>query len=115
MASALKQLRSGMVFQALFGYHVGVVAAGLLLHPYKTVQEVVRKGIPGSAILLPFFIWILGFLVLRVFEHFLFSLLPYLGAWWFMFVWGTIFLLFWQLLLLYLFVRFNSSLKKIKS
>jgi hypothetical protein len=104
MAASLK---SGMVLQALFGYHVGVVAAGLLLHPYKTVQEVVRKGIPGSAILLPFFCWLIGFLILRTIEHFLFTLIPFLGFWWFLFVWGTSFLFFWQVLLLYLNWRFS--------
>ncbi len=110
MAITLKRLKMGMLLQALFGYHVGVVAVGLLLHPYKTVQEIVHKGIPGSAILLPFFIWTVGFLILRTLEHFLFALLPVLGFWWFSFVWGTLFLLFWQILLFYLFWRFSRYL-----
>lgn len=112
MASTLNQLKVGMVINALFGYHVGIVVAGLFLHPYKTVQDVVRKGIPGSAILLPSFCWALGMIVLRTLEHFLFKLLPFLGLWWFLFVWGTTFLLFWQVLLLYLIWRFSTNLGK---
>lgn len=113
MATALNKLQTGVILQAIFGYHVGVVSAGLLLHPYKTVQEIVRRGIPGSAIMLPTLIWIIGFLILRTLEHFLYGLLPALGFWWFIFVWGTVFLLFWQLMLLYLFIRFASSLGKL--
>lgn len=111
MASALKQLKMGMFFNAIFGYHVGVVALGLLLHPYKTVQEIIRSKLPGSSVLLPFGCWIIGFLVLRTMEHFLFALLPFLGLWWFLFIWGTVFLFFWQILLFYLFWRFARSLK----
>ncbi len=111
MALTLKQVKLGMVLQALFGYQVGVVAAGLLMHPYKTVQDVVRKGIPTSSIFFPSICWGAGFLLLRLLEHFLFSLLPFLGIWWFLFVWGTTFLFFWQVLLLYLFLRFSQALR----
>ena len=110
MAITLKQLQVGMVINALFGYHVGTVVVGLLAHPYKTVQNIVRKSIPSSSIFFPLVCWIVGMLLLRALEHYMWFVVPSLGLWWFLFVWGTTFLLFWQILLVYLFLRFSSVL-----
>lgn len=110
MASALKRLTSGVAINALFGYHVGGVLLGFLVHPYKTVQDMVRKRIPTPILFFPSLCWIAGFIVLRVTESLLWSFLPYLGMWLFLFVWGTFFLLFWQILLLYLYLRFSRVL-----
>lgn len=112
MALTLKRIKLGLAINALFGYHVSVVIAGLLVHPYQTVQDIVRKDIPATSILFPAFCWAGGLIILKLIEHFLWSNLPYLGLWWFLFVWGTLFLFFWQTLLLYLFIRFSKSLSR---
>jgi hypothetical protein len=95
-----------------FGYHLGAVLLGFLTHPYKTVQDVVRQRIPGTIIFFPLLIWIAGVVLLRASELILYKILPFLGFWWFLFVWYTVFLLFWQILLLYLFVRFSKSISE---
>lgn len=111
MAVTIRQLKIGMVVNALFGYRASVVVLGLLVHPYKTVQDVVRKGIPVGSIFFPLLCWIVGLILLRAIEHFLWILIPFLGVWWFLCVWGTVFLLLWQILLVYLFMRFSHSLR----
>src|SRR5258708_39008394 len=102
MAFTIRQIKLGLAINALFGYHVSVVIVGLFMHPYRTVQDIVRKGIPATSILFPSLCWITGFGILRLIEHFLWRIFPFLGFWWFLFVWGTLFLCLWQVLLLYL-------------
>jgi hypothetical protein len=89
----------------VFSYHVGSLLLGLLVHPYKTVQDIVRFGIPGTPIVFPLFCWVAGVFILRLIEFVVFSFVPYIGFWWFVFVWVTIFLLFWQILLVYIYLR----------
>ncbi len=112
MAFTIRQIKLGLAINALFGYHVSVTMVGLFMHPYQTVQDIVRKGIPASSVIFPTLCWIMGFLVLRLIEHVLWNIVPFLGFWWFLFLWGSLFLLFWQVLLLYLYLRFARSLSK---
>ena len=100
-----------MAFVLKFGYHLSSVSLGLFLHPYQTVQLTVRQRLPLAIIFLPSLIWLVAMLLLRFFEYILFFLMPYIGVWWFLFVFGTIFLALWQLLLAYLYLRFSSILK----
>lgn len=113
MAHSLKTyIREGISIQALFGYHIGAVILGLATHPYVTVQNIVRKKIPSSILLFPSICWISGIVLLRLLDHFLFSVLPYIGLWWFLFVWVTSFLFIWQFLLAYLFIRFSNVMRE---
>lgn len=104
------KLKTPVIINLLLGYNLGVVTLGFLTHPYKTVQNVVKRQLPAACILIPSFAWLVGFILLRTLEHVLFSLIPFIGFWWFLFVWVLLFTLMWQILLLYLFVRFILAL-----
>lgn len=112
MALTVKQIKVGVVVNTLFGYHASTTIVGLLAHPYNTVQDIVRESIPTVIIFFPVLCWVVGSFFLRLLEHFLFSILPFFGLWLFLFLWGTFFLLFWQILLAYLYVRFSKTLRE---
>ncbi|MEO8581549.1 MAG: hypothetical protein ABI425_03105 [Patescibacteria group bacterium] len=92
-------------------YSVLQASAGLLIHPYQTMQHLVEDKIfmwltflPILLVTLFFFIW---WLALQSF----FATIPYIGAWAFTLIWGGSFFVFWQVLLFYLFLRFLITLK----
>jgi hypothetical protein len=100
------------------GYWFSAYALGLLLHPYKSVREIVRAGQFRALFWTPFIYWIClwgisvillsvggGLLGLVGLGEFAKVLLNFFGfLWW----WITFFLLFWQILLVYLTWRFRG-------
>jgi len=104
-----------------FGYWFGAHSVGLLIHPYQSVRRIVRDNFYKPLVWLPSVTlviwWLLAFLVSRwnVLATLGLSFLAIRLEHWgptqislaFMFVWGVIFLLCWQLILSYLFFRFT--------
>lgn len=93
-------------------YSILQASTGLFLHPYQTMQQLVEEKI---------FLWLVGtplvgfgifagiwWLSLQLF----FTNLPYIGAWAFVLLWGSIFFFSWQVLLLYLLIRFLKTLSR---
>ncbi len=98
-----------------FGYWFGSRTQGLLVHPYITMREIMRERFLRPLTLVPTVLWIL--LWLAVFWLARLGLVLGLNTgWWVMplgrvlvfgWIWSWIFLGLWQLLLLYLYVRFR--------
>lgn len=83
-------------------YALGQICQGLLLHPYQTVQSLVREKIFMWMIFLP--ISILTFVIVfwrQVVLSIVLINLPHFLIYWFIF-----YCIYWQGLLLYLLVRF---------
>jgi hypothetical protein len=88
---------------------------GLLNHPYITMREIVRAQFLRPLAVLPTVIWILSWIVAvligrigLIFDLDKTNMSIYLGRilvflWW----WGSWFLVLWQIVLGYLYVRFN--------
>jgi len=95
-----------------FIYQVLTTITGFLLHPYPTMQKVVDQDVPMLYVFFPFVLCLLGWWVARTFVGFFLSLLPLLGVWWFLEVWWLVFWASWQLILLYLYLRFRSIKSK---
>lgn len=105
-----------------FGYWFGVRSLGLLIHPYQSVRALVRDDFYKPLVWLPGLMlamwWFLGFLIswLPVLSKFGLSVLANgLEKWGatqlvmsFVFVWGVIFFVVWQILLTYLWVRMKE-------
>ena len=104
------------------GYWFSAYTLGLLLHPYKTVRELVRRPQFGPMIVTPLvvwlFVWATGVVAFR-FGWVVFYLLDlligvgetpewFMGGLAFVFWWMSWFLLLWQGLVGYLWVRFRS-------
>jgi hypothetical protein len=89
------------------GFKSGTVLAGLLVHPYKTVADVIDLHLPSAVILAPLLLWLVAIVVLRLFGLVLFAILPFFGLWFFLSLWITSFFALWQLVLIYLFLRFS--------
>jgi hypothetical protein len=102
-------------FVTSFVYSVGQIGLGLLVHPYQTMQMLVEDKIFAWMSLLPTallasltIVWRYGlvpFLSMKLtFIHPFFSqeMLPLFTNW------VTFFMLYWQILLLYLLFRFRS-------
>lgn len=103
------------------GYWFSAYSLGLLLHPYKTMRELVRGRVFAPLTLVPMVVgclfWVVGLLSLRfgwvilwvlglmATSRFI-NLLAFL--WW----WMVVFLLLWQVVLLYLFLRFRMTTKR---
>ncbi len=92
-------------------YSILQASSGLILHPYQTMQHLVEDRIFLWLTFLPIYLGILFYSTWWFSLQFLFRYLPYLGAWAFSLIWGSSFLLFWQILLLYLFLRFFMTLR----
>jgi hypothetical protein len=98
------------------GYWFSAYTLGLLLHPYKTVREIVRRPTFSPLVAVPAVTWMLGWMAGMVGLRFGDGVLRLVGVvptpeWLvrglvFVFWWGTYFLGWWQLLLAYLWVRF---------
>ncbi len=84
-------------------YALGQIGQGLLLHPYQTMQSLVRDRVFLWMIFLPMAIWGVGQLIGTML---LALILPSFLVNWFIF-----FCLYWQCLLLYLLVRFWVGFK----
>ena len=100
------------------GYWFSAYTLGMLLHPYKTVRELVRRPQFGPMVVVPsvtFLVgWVLGMVGLRFGGVILVILRQDATPMWlveslaFVFWWATIFLSMWQLLIGYLWVRFRK-------
>lgn len=104
------------------GYWFGSHSQGLLIHPYPTMRRIVREGVYEPLRWLPSMVlvlwWVVGFAISRwnvlsgLGLAFLAVKLERLGATQlimsFVFVWGVVWLLLWQGLLVYLYRRFKG-------
>lgn len=95
------------------GYWTSAYSQGLLVHPYKTVRELARERVLGPLVVLPAIYWILAWVTACVvlWLHQVLGLPPVwhvvktgvvFGFWW-----VSIFLVLWQIVLLYLWRRFS--------
>lgn len=101
-------------------YSIGQISTGLILHPYKTVQALVREKIfvwmsllPSVVLMLTTILWKIAVvpLVRNVFSC---SQSVIIGCDWLSFVSNliTFYCIYWQFLLFYLVLRFNSAFKE---
>lgn len=102
-----------------FLYSIAQITQGLFFHPYQTVQSLVREKVFFWLIFLPTMVWLIAhslwLLVIVPLVSLMFSctslalpvcsLIPFLANWLFSFC------LLWQLVLLYLFLRFGYALQ----
>lgn len=96
------------------GYWFSAFSLGLLLHPYKTVRQLVRERIMMKLRFLPMVLWVVswvaGLAMLRVGGklglegEWVVGLKAVLG---FLFLWWSVFVLLWQAVLFYLWRRFQ--------
>jgi len=106
---------SKTTFALSFGYWFSAYSLGLLIHPYKTVREIVRQHGFRPLLFLPLVLWVLMWIMGLIFLHIILYLatfwqnLLFLGGkgWIILFWWITLFLLEWQIILIYLGFRFE--------
>ena len=85
---------------------MGQASLGLLLHPYQTMQDLVEEKVFIWLGFLPTGLLIIGLVAwLAVVKTLLFMFL-FAGLWIFALLWFSLFCLIWQVLLLYLLIRF---------
>lgn len=101
------------------GYWYSSRSLGLFLHPYVTMQTIVREQFLRPLVLLPLIIWasswVIGFLLFQTARVLPEPLIDFLGflktplafLWW----WATLFLIWWQIVLGYLFARFRFAFR----
>ncbi len=99
------------------GYWFSAYTLGCLLHPYKTVRELARHTSLYPLIFTPLIFWLFSYVVGMVGLRFGWVILWVLGLQAtsrfitllaFLFWWLSSFLLLWQLVLGYLWVRFKT-------
>lgn len=93
---------------------------GLLIHPYITARVILREHFLRPLMFVPVLVWtlswILGMALTRI--GMFFNLGSMLFAYQmgmallFFWVWGTVFVFLWQLLLIYLFFRFFGAVAR---
>lgn len=99
------------------GYWFSAYTLGLLLHPYKTTRELARQRTFEPLVLVPVVMWGVAWVMGMVGLRFGWAVLWLLGLeakgrfinilaflWW----WLTTYLVLWQVMLLYLWVRFRT-------
>ncbi len=104
-------------FLTSFFYSVVQITAGILLHPYQTVQSLAREKVFSWMVVLPTVVFVgakilyLGLIVPSVRYFFSCRTQPFWGCDLIPFFanWLLFFCLYWQILLLYLFVRFWTA------
>lgn len=102
-------------------YSLGQITLGLLVHPYQTMQSLVRDKVFVWMSLLPTLVLGLVTIGWRLLVVPLVSAVfscqssQIIGCWWLPFVsnWLTFFCLYWQILLLYLLFRFHSVFRQV--
>ncbi|HKY73909.1 MAG TPA: hypothetical protein VJ246_01195 [Patescibacteria group bacterium] len=88
------------------GYSVFQILQGQLIHPYPTMRQLVRDKVFLWMTCSPIGLWLGSLLIWKLLELTLFSLFPYQGFWLFLALWFTVGIALYQLLLVYLLVRF---------
>jgi len=96
-----------------FFYAVGRFALGLLLHPYQTMQLLIKQRIFVWVVLTPTVFWIIlvasnNYLLAPLMSRWDISCQEITSVFSFMRTWITSFALYWQLMLFYLLFRFWS-------
>lgn len=98
-----------------WSYWFGSRTQGLLVHPYVTMREIVRERFLRPLAVLPVVIWVMSWMVGLVLGR-VGLWLDLAGLWWtvpvgkglvFLWVWMSVFLSLWQVVLGYLYVRFR--------
>jgi hypothetical protein len=112
-------MKKSLLFLSV-GYWFSSYTLGLLLHPYKTVRALVRKRKFYSLVFVPVVVWVvfwvIGMIGLRL-GGIILSLLGlvatirFVHILGFLFWWLTWFMVLWQVLVGYLFIRFWVTLK----
>lgn len=100
-------------------YALAQISGGLLLHPYQTMQSLVRDRVfvwmtllPSAILALVTVFW--RFILVPIVQLFFScSAASFVGCQWLPFIsnWITLFSLYWQILLFYLLVRFSQVYK----
>lgn len=108
MTTQLRHTRLAIVISIL--YSVGQVSLGLILHPYQTMQMLVEDTVFVWLSLLPSMLFVISVLLWRfIFDPFLVAvfgsytvgIIPFIGLWF------SLYMLYWQCLLVYLLFRFT--------
>lgn len=92
-------------------YSIFQASAGLLLHPYQTMQYLVEEKVFVWLTFIPTFILAVFVLLWWLSIRYFFLSIPFIGLWAFALVWAVCFTVFWQILLLYFLIRFWVTLK----
>ena len=88
-------------------YSLFQVVQGLLIHPYQTMRQLVREKVFVWMACSTVLLWFLSLFAWKLLEVLLFSIFPYPGFWIFLALWFTVGIGMYQVLLMYLFVRFS--------
>lgn len=89
-----------------FTYSLFQVIQGQLLHPYQTMRQLVREKVFIGMTFSPIFLWAIFLVVWRILDVLLFWMIPYQGFWIFLALWFAVGIVLYQILLLYLLIRF---------
>jgi hypothetical protein len=87
-------------------YSVFEILQGLLIHPYQTMRQLVRGRVFIWMTFSPVVLWCAAWVVWKVLELVFYSFVPYVGFWVFVALWFTMAIAMYQILLLYLLLRF---------
>ena len=100
-----------------FFYSIGQITLGLLVHPYQTVQSLMREKVFSWMVFLPVLVYVLAkvvwFWIVVPLVQLVFSCQTstFIGCESISFFanWLTLFCIYWQVMLLYLAVRFSVA------
>lgn len=93
-------------------YSVLQASGGLILHPYQTMQYLVEEKVFVWLTFIPMLVGLIFLIIWWICLQTFFAMMPFIGLWAFTAIWAMFFFVFWQILLLYLLVRFSISLKR---
>ena len=99
-----------IVFESLI-YSSAQMFLGLFLHPYRSMQLLVKNGILFPFIFLPMLLGVIFYLVLKI--DLFFSIYHSLFLLRFIYQMIIFFCFYWQLALFYLWFRFNRAFFKL--
>lgn len=93
-------------------YALFQILQGLLIHPYPTMRQLVREKVFVWMTASPVFLWLSAVVMWKLTELVLFSLFPYIGFWMFLALWFTTGIALYQILLIYLLLRFFRAARR---
>ncbi len=88
-------------------YSLFQVVQGLLIHPYQTMRQLVREKVFVWMTFSPVFLWMFSLFVWKLLNVLLYFVFPYTGFWIFLTLWFTVGIGMYQVLLIYLLIRFT--------